>query len=113
MKKVQKNSKKVLTNAKSFCYNGFRKIEQRGGVTVFVYGNLISKMKERGVTQGDIAIVLDKSPGTVSAKFKGKSTFDQQEIIKIADFLDIPRGEIPEYFFCKSSSENLNKVRCE
>ncbi len=54
--------------------------------------------KQKGLTQGDIANVLDKTPSTVSDIERGKIQISASDLFKIANALNKPI----EYFFGES-----------
>lgn len=63
------------------------------------YSKLLGRMKERGVTQEQLAKAIDKDLSTISAKLKNKSQFKAEEIDAVCEVLDIPNEEIGTYFF--------------
>ena len=66
---------------------------------MFDYSKLKGKMKEKGYTQNDVAEAINKDKSTLNLKLNNQYLFDQNEIKKIIELLDIPATEIKEYFF--------------
>ena len=65
------------------------------------YSKLLGRMKEKGLTQSQIASALDKNESTISSKLNGKFSFTVVEIDTICKLLDIGNDEIGTYFFTK------------
>jgi transcriptional regulator with XRE-family HTH domain len=65
------------------------------------YSKLLGRMKEKGLTQSQIASALDKNESTISSKLNGKFSFTVVEIDAICKLLDIGNDEIGTYFFTK------------
>lgn len=63
------------------------------------YGKLLGRLRERGLTQADLAQSVGISAVTLNKKLKGYSEFTQSEIQSICGALDIPDSEIAVYFF--------------
>ena len=57
------------------------------------------RMRERGLTQKDVAADLGIAAPTVSQKINGVRPMDLDEARKIAALLGIESGEFGEYFF--------------
>ncbi|MBR5199239.1 MAG: DUF739 family protein [Bacteroidales bacterium] len=66
---------------------------------VFDYSKLLGRIKEKGLTQENLAKSIGITPGSMSEKLNNKANFKQKEIIAICRELDISVGEIGEYFF--------------
>ena len=66
---------------------------------MFDYSKLKGRMAEKGVTQKQLATLLNISENALSNKFKGVSAFNSKEIAMICNHLDIPNTEIGIYFF--------------
>lgn len=58
-----------------------------------------ARMKEKNVTQKDIANILGIAPPTVSQKINGVRPMDLNEAEAIAKKLDIMPSEFGRYFF--------------
>ena len=65
----------------------------------FDYSKLRGRMRERGLTQEEVAIGSQMSPSTFSLKLNNQSNFSQDDICNIANILEIPHVEIGVYFF--------------
>lgn len=65
------------------------------------YSKLLGKIKEKGLTQSQIASAIGKNESTLSAKLNGKFSFTVVEIDAICALLDIGCNEIGSYFFCR------------
>ena len=60
---------------------------------------LKKQMKEKGVTQKDLAEAIGIAPPTVSQKLNGIRPLELSEARIIAEKLDINAGEFGEFFF--------------
>lgn len=69
--------------------------------TKFDYRKLRGKIKEEIGTERDLAKIILITPTTLSNKLKNKFPFDQEEIYKIMDVLNIEKTDIALYFFTK------------
>lgn len=63
------------------------------------YRKLRGLIVERFRKYGDFADAMGYSRQTLSNKLKGRTDFSAREIIKICEVLEIPREDIPLYFF--------------
>lgn len=63
------------------------------------YNKLLGRMKEKKMTQENLAKRIGLQPPTLSQKLNNKGKFKQTEISKICHILDIPDKEIGQYFF--------------
>lgn len=63
------------------------------------YGKLLGLMKERGLTQSDVAERAGFNICTLNAKLNGKYDFTIEEVGRICAALSIPQAEIGNYFF--------------
>ena len=63
------------------------------------YGKILGLMKERGLTQSEVAERAGFNICTLNAKLNGKYDFSIEEVGRICDVLGIPRTEIGNYFF--------------
>lgn len=68
---------------------------------LYNYSKLLGKIKEKGLTQSQIASAIGKNESTLSAKLNGKFSFTVVEIDAICALLDIGCNEIGSYFFCR------------
>lgn len=67
------------------------------------YSKLLGRMKEKGLTQSQVATALGKNESTISSKLNGKFSFTVVEIDAICKLLDISNDEIGAYFFRRQS----------
>lgn len=84
------------------CYIMFRKLNQteRGEQKmVYDYSKLQGKIKEKFVKQENFARAIGISRTSLNLKLNGKSMFSHEEMARSIDVLDIPREDLPEYFF--------------
>ena len=65
------------------------------------YSKLLGRIKERGLTQEQLAKLIGKNTSTVSAKLNGQFAFTTVEIDDICRVLDISNNEIGDYFFAQ------------
>lgn len=65
------------------------------------YSKLLGRIRERGITQEQLATAIGKNKGTLSAKLNGHVPFTSKEIDDISRVLDISNNEIGEYFFAR------------
>lgn len=63
------------------------------------YSKLKGRMKQKGITQEELALEIGIDKSTLSLKLNNQSLFTQDEINKIVKILEIPAEEIKEYFF--------------
>ena len=63
------------------------------------YGFLKERMKEKGINQKQLAILVGVSEGQMCKKLSGEYVFKQTEILKICEILEIAAIEISLYFF--------------
>lgn len=63
------------------------------------YSRLLGKIRECGFTQEQLAKKIGINKGTLSAKLNNQFSFTVKEILAIGAALNIPKGEISEYFF--------------
>lgn len=71
----------------------------------FDYSKLSGKIKEVCGTRDNFAKMLGIGRVSLSMRLNNKQDFTANEINRSCDILDIPLSEIPEYFFCRISSE--------
>lgn len=67
----------------------------------FDYSKLNGKLKEKGLTQDDLASIIGRTTSTVNLKLNGKANFTVEEMDKIIVALSIAKRDIGEYFFTK------------
>ena len=60
-------------------------------------GRIIEKFE----TQEKFAEALGITPGTVSKKLRNESKLTREEIIEWGNLLEIPKDDLPSYFFAK------------
>lgn len=65
------------------------------------YAKLLGRMRERGVTQEDVASKMGRNAATISRKLNNQGYFTQTEISIMCDILKISDEEIGNYFFAK------------
>lgn len=63
------------------------------------YSKLKGKMREKGETYLTLGSKVGISESTMSQKLNNHSQFTQEEMTSILAALDIPLGDIDEYFF--------------
>ena len=67
----------------------------------FNHSKLLGRLKERGITQEQLAKEIGKNKGTLSAKLNGQFSFTTEEIDDICKVLNIANEEIGAYFFAR------------
>ena len=65
----------------------------------FDHSKLLGRMREKGITQEELAAIVGIKPSTLSFKLNGRSKFTTNEILAICDALGILPDAIPKYFF--------------
>ena len=68
----------------------------------FNYSKLIGRIAEKGETRESLSAKIGMSSMSLRSKLQGKTTFRQDEIVTIADVLEIEIEEIPAFFFSMS-----------
>lgn len=71
----------------------------------FNYTELVKLIRFKYGTQDNFARHLGIGRVSLSQRLNNKLDFSQDEILKSADLLEIPKKDIPKYFFCLKSSE--------
>ena len=66
---------------------------------LFDYSKLFNRMKDYRYSQTQLASDTNIERVTLNAKLIHRSSFKQEEILAIANALDITTGEIGDYFF--------------
>ena len=65
------------------------------------YSKLLGRIRERGLTQEQLATTIGKNKSTISLKINNNGSFTQDDIDDICRVLDISNDEIGEYFFAR------------
>ena len=63
------------------------------------YGKLIGRITEKYRTRAAFASAIGMSEHTLSVKLSSKIAWKQSEILRACRLLEIPHGEIGDYFF--------------
>lgn len=63
------------------------------------YSKLLGRIRERELTQAEVAKKIGVSPATLNKKLRGHTEFTQSEIGSLCKLLDIRHKEISAYFF--------------
>lgn len=63
------------------------------------YDKLKGRMKEKRITQEEMAAMIGVAPSTLNKKLNDGGEFKGNEMKKIAEILGIA-GKIDDYFFC-------------
>ncbi len=66
---------------------------------MYDYSKLLGTLKEKGITQMQLAAAMRKNVATINAKLNGYSYFTQNEIAQICEILELSHESIPTYFF--------------
>lgn len=64
------------------------------------HDKLLGLMREKGLSQREVAGRIGVCETTMGRKLAGKSAFRDREIVAMSQLLGIPDGEIGVYFFC-------------
>lgn len=70
------------------------------------YSKLLGRMKEKGVTQLELACEIGVSETTMSFSLMNKRAFKQNEMLEICRALEIPIVDVDTYFFSHKSLES-------
>lgn len=65
----------------------------------FDFSKLKGLIREKNLTQEEIAKEINIAYSTFNLKINGNAFFSQDEIYKISNFLKIPKENIYDYFF--------------
>ena len=65
------------------------------------HDKLLGLMREKGLSQRDVAGQLGVCTTTMSRKLAGKSEFRVKEILALAQLLEIRSDDLNSYFFCQ------------
>lgn len=68
---------------------------------MFDYSKVLGKIREKHLTQRELAEKIGITEQTLISKLNGKSYFRADEVIAICEALEIHAYQIPEYFFTK------------
>lgn len=58
-------------------------------------------MREKGITQEELAYQVNMSSSTLNFKLNSKADFRCDEILKVCQVLNIDLEDISKYFFCQ------------
>lgn len=75
------------------------------------YSKLRGRIKEKELSEKKFANLMGITAPTLSAKFKGTTFFNTEEIKKAVKLLDIPVTEIYTYFFEEKTEQNSVKEK--
>ena len=75
---------------------------------IYDYSRLLGKMREKNISQEQMASAIGISSSTMNIKLKNKSEFGQGQMIDILNVLGVPLSEISSYFFCSKTFENAS-----
>lgn len=65
----------------------------------FDFSKLKGLIREKNLTQEEMAKKIDVAYSTFNLKINGNAYFSQDEIYKISNLLKIPKEKIYDYFF--------------
>lgn len=65
----------------------------------FDYSKLLGRIREKGLTQEQVATHIGIAPATLSLRFSGQGYFRQPEIKKMCQLLEIREEEIGAFFY--------------
>lgn len=66
---------------------------------IFDFSKLRGLMREKGITQDDLAEKINISPTSLSYKLNSKVAFSPKELLKIQRVLEISDNNFKDYFF--------------
>lgn len=72
---------------------------------MYDYSKLNGRIVEIFGTQGKFSEAMELSERSISLKLNNRVPFSQNDIKKSAELLNIPIGEISDYFFCENNSD--------
>lgn len=72
---------------------------------MYDYSKLNGRIVEIFGTQGKFSEAMELSERSISLKLNNRVPFSQNDIKKSVELLNIPIGEISDYFFCENSSD--------
>lgn len=65
------------------------------------YSKLLGRIRERALTQAEVAQKIGVSPATLNKKLRGHTEFTQSEIGSLCKLLGVCDKEIYAYFFAE------------
>ena len=65
----------------------------------FDYSKLLGLMREKQITQNELAVQIGNTLATLNLKLNNKAKFKQSEIVQICEILGIEGDDIGTYFF--------------
>lgn len=65
------------------------------------YGKLLGRIREKGLTQVDVANKVGMSAATLNKKLRGHTEFTQSEILALCNVLEIDDADLTTYFFAE------------
>lgn len=68
---------------------------------MYDYSKLLGRLREKNLTQEQLAKAIGKDKSTLNLKLNGRFPFTAKEIDDICKALDISNSEIGEYFFAR------------
>lgn len=72
----------------------------------FDYSKLLGRIREKGLTQKELAEQIGISATTLNLKLCNNNFFTQKEVLKLCKALDISNGEVADYFFAEKVQKN-------
>lgn len=66
------------------------------------YSKLLWTIREKGITQEQLAKAINISTAALYNKLSGITEFKQSEIEGILTLLRLPHSDIADYFFCEN-----------
>lgn len=78
----------------------------------FDYSKLKGKIAEVFQTQGRFAEALSIGRVSLSQRLNNKSDFSQSEMMKSAELLNLPKDQIPVYFFADNVQKS-EQIHCK
>lgn len=75
---------------------------------VYDYSKLLGKMREKHITQEQLAKSIGIAESTMNIKLKSRGQFSQDEMVSILNILNVPLEYISNYFFCSDTFENAS-----
>lgn len=70
---------------------------------IYDYSKLRGRIKQVYKTETIFAEKLGISTVSLSSKLNNKTYFEQNQMLKAGTLLNIPKSELHDYFFCKST----------
>ena len=71
----------------------------------FDYSKLLGRIREKGLTQAQLAKIIGISETTLNFGLSNKRPFKRNEILSLCAALEIPAKEIDVYFFSHQTLE--------